>query len=356
MRSLLLALSISQTLPASEVIEIPIPNLRWVAPTNEPGGFMAMAERSYWARTFYLGRKGKIQEWFTTEAAASDPVQSPDRRWVVFPTWKDTIVQKGTGPFRVQSRHRSGIVHFQPAAIKWDQKDRTYLAIGGSRILPPKGRDFLMIAQQGDIIATSRSLHPKSKGEDRFANEVELWTLAEDKKLRRLRSLGEHWWDGGSGGVPSILAVAENGIALIDEPGGGSTMQFPVVVPPGGKPVRPFDALGWGMTEIAAVPLAFRDGIVCPILFIDDFTLRDYNSDPDLMNQFGYGTNWIAWMDGREVRLLPAPAGFLNIWRASPTQLGLSIRQGKTVHFRRVDLPPTKWWQPKTDHSNVLER
>ncbi|MFY9234036.1 MAG: hypothetical protein WAO58_06190 [Fimbriimonadaceae bacterium] len=321
-------------------------DISWAAPVGKTSRYVVMTELPNYRCRMYIVEEGRATPWFSADGPANGPYLSDDGRWLLMSGWNgNTLYRIGKKRPVISEKYNAGIVRGSPAGI-WFADEGTFLVTNGQRILPPPGREFLMIAPQGDIIATNKPLRPDSKGEDRFAEEVELWKIKKNNQIEWIRSLGRHWWDGGSTGVPTLLAVAGTSVALIDQPAGGNALQFPIVVPLSGGPNNSFRGMGLGMTTIEGVPLAFRSGIAGTVWLVDGYAERKQNEGPQGISSMEYGSWWLAWFESDKVRLFPAPDGFLNLWKASQNELGITTLKGGILEFKRLTMPPVDWWSP----------
>lgn len=292
---------------------------------------------------------GKGDVWFRTRSPLNGVMVASDGRHVI-------LCNRSSGGAAVYKLGRSvpvldgmsaGLIRGNPVAIRWDEKTQpTYLQFQGKRIRPPAQRQFLMIAPQGDWIATDRVADPRAQDESKYSELVELWRLDAGDKLVFSRSLGRHWWDGGSTGVPSYLAVAGTGLVLIDNPSGGGALSFPVWIRPGEGPARPFGKLKMPWTQIAGLPLSFAKGMICPVWILDLEAEQLWQSPFNNHSLMELGTPWLAWMDGESVLLKPIPVGFVNAWVESPTEMGYATKISGGVEIRRMQMPPSGWWRP----------
>lgn len=336
-------------------LDIPWPNVQWVAPLGKSGRYAVMTRDSGSAKAVFRVWPDKGDVWFRARASVNGAVATPDGRHLILGDWLSGGAVYEVGRSKpVVDGISAGLIHGKPAAVKYGKKGgATYLQFDGKRILPPAKRQFLMIAPQGDWIATERPAPPGThRGAEAWMNKyyqiVELWRLDSSGKLKFVRSLGEHWYDGGSSGVPSLLAVAGNGLALVDQPSGGGYFQAPVWIPLGQPPENPFDKLRISVAQITNIPSSFAEGILCPVVLVDGMAHQLWNEW--MMHQvppLDLGTTWLAWMDGESVWLKPPPAGFLNAWPESPTEMGYAVKVSGGVEVRREKMPPSDWWKPR---------
>lgn len=330
-------------------IKVPWPNVHWVSPLGKSGRYAIMTidpvKRHVTVRT-WPGKGEGI--WFKSEWPTDDLVISPDGEYLTICSWQGACVYRVGSSKPVAKGYGAGLIMGKPASLNYDEKaNYDYLLYEGKRIRPPAKRQFLMIAAQGDWIATDRVADSKAKGEDKYFMIVELWRLNSQRKLEFVRSLGRHWWDGGSTGVPSLLAIAGNGLAVLDHPSGGNALQFPVWVPRNGVPSQPFDKLQMRWTQLLSVPLPFEKGVVAPVWGVDKMAENYWRDRMQETTVMELGAPWMAWMDGHKVELWPMPVGFLNAWVVSPTEMGYAVRAKDGIEIQKMNMPPAGWWQPR---------
>ncbi|MBC8063537.1 MAG: hypothetical protein H7Y17_01805 [Chlorobia bacterium] len=342
MLAMLVAACLNQT-----TLTIPWPNVIWVSPMGKSGRYLvATSFPDENGATFRIWPAKGNPVWFKTNFHENGAIASPDGKHVVVSGWSRSELYRLGSSKPIAKGFSTGLILGKPAALNYEERRKTtYLQYEGKQILPPARRHFLMIAQQGDWIATERQAFPRAKGEDQYIMLVELWRLTQRHKLEFVRSLGQHWWDSGSSGTPSLLTVAGNRLAFVDHPGGGNAMQFVVWVPPNKGASNPFSRYEMAMTQVAGIPLAFAKGIVSKVWVIDSLS-RQHQEAKKETSIFDHAEWCLAWLDGRNVKLWTPPHGFLNGWVASPAEMGYAVEVGTRVEIRKMSMPPTGWWQP----------
>jgi hypothetical protein len=281
--------------------------------------------------------------WFQTKNAINGFVICGDGKHIVASGWNTSELYQLGKNMPIASGMGVGLFNGKPATIGYSEKSaNTYLNLGSKRTAPPRGRQFLLIAPEGGWIATERVLDAKAQDEGKYWMHVELWKVAAKGSLLYSRSLGKHWWDGGSTGVPTIFSVAGNGIAILDQPAGGGALQFPVVVAPGMGPEAFRGQHQMKMMTFLELPVAFRQGFLCHVWAVDRLAWKDWDAH-QTTSLMEVGDDWLAWFDGAKALFWKPPVGYLSAWRESDLVAGYAVRVPGGVEVRKLSIPPSAW-------------
>lgn len=289
-------------------LPIDLPKIRRIRPGPEAGSYVVDTVRD-WVETFHYWPVRADRPSLTAQKLEDGYQDLRVKSWSLVDIGYDTVFWTDKGETRITAQNRANI-----------------LLQGNRKIRPPKGQNFMLLSPDARFVVTATR---------KDEADLELWKV-ESGAIRFVRNLGRMWYDGGSTGVPSNLAVSGDGLVVFDCPRGGGGFEVPVLVGLDGIQ-RSLESLALdGNVTFVAPPTAFEKGALLPVNVLE--MQRTVENDEPYTE-----TRWLVWYskEGAFGKLLPT--GFLNIVKTGPMSAQVAVRVKGGVELRSLSLPPTGW-------------
>ncbi|MCE9557854.1 MAG: hypothetical protein K8R88_02775 [Armatimonadetes bacterium] len=332
--SILLAVQMAEQV----LLPIELPNIRHIRPGPENGSYIITTNDGptlhYWPKRI------------------DRPPLTVKDAWTVSSYERATSWQLAPGgPIFNSKKWSTRDSNFEPTAwlgnvevrITNPRPRKTMLMVGKRKIFPPTGQQFLILSGDGKFVVTEHLKTPNSYGV-----WLQLWKVSE-RNISFVRKLGGLWYDGGSTGTPSYLAVSSDGYVVYDSPSGGAAIEQPVLVGPDSAQRMLNSLVISGYVTLLDTPCPLGQGVLLPVVAVD----LQRTDEMDL----GYTeTSWLVWYsaEGAVGKLLPA--GFLNLIVAGPSRVQMAVRVKNGIVLRPLDLLPRGWHKIDISEAIVLKR